>query len=144
MNLVFWCAVCEWLLYTKNFSIITKSFFVKNVNFKQFHADHDKFTLSLSELYERFVQIKYEIYCVEKKKQDLTNPGIISDNEQLMDSFLTRHQKFAVYSSLKELENNIEMRDSEHPFIDSLVPIEIICAQRLCRPKILENILMNY
>lgn len=103
--------------------------------------DNNKFSISLSELYDKFIQIKYDIYCIEKKKQDPTNPGVILDNQILYNSFLERHKKFAVFSVLRELENIIEERGNDNSILDIYMSLETRLSSKFLRPKILKKIL---
>jgi ankyrin repeat protein len=67
--------------------------------------------LDLLDLYEKFVEEKYRIYCEEKKEQKLTNVAEQEDNHELYLTFIQKHKKLAFYTLFSEFKELFSKRE---------------------------------
>ncbi|PSN34298.1 hypothetical protein C0J52_25668 [Blattella germanica] len=92
-----------------------------------FHSE-EKFDfpekLDLLELYDTFVEKKFQIYCKEKNKMDITKAGVNDDIENLRENFMNNHMISAlkVFLTSEELNSvqGSETKKNSDAFIERI------------------------
>nr|XP_046481066.1 uncharacterized protein LOC124218562 isoform X2 [Neodiprion pinetum] len=69
--------------------------------------------VKIADLYRMFVDKKFEIYCQEKNKYDLSNPGTKEHIEDLKTKFLQEYRRLAMYTLFVE-ENSATLNLSRN------------------------------